>query len=136
MTEPGTLVDLEALVVAHLLDDAAVAAIAGDNVLTELDANFAMPTLQVTRFPGVFTDPDTARLERGRIQVQAWADTKEEAYDLAAAAAVSLKALPDVAHALGVITAAQWEQGPWWNPDPEQDQPRYMMTLAVYAHPA
>lgn len=136
MSEPGELVDLEALVVSHCLDDAAITTIAGDDVRTELPPGWVPPALQITRQPGTMVDAHTSRLERGVIQVQAWGETKEQAFDLANAAAVALKALADVSHYYGVVTEAYWQQTPWWNPDDEADTPRYTGLLVVFAHPS
>lgn len=131
------IVDIERLVVQALLDGTLVVAIAGDAIETELEEGFTPPALQITRLPGIMVDDSTARLERALLQVQAWGTTKAQAFDLAAAAAIELKALTDVDHGdLGVVTETIWQQTPWWNPDGEADTPRYTMTIAVFAHPS
>lgn len=135
MPTVSPLVDVEALAVAHLLDDAAVTALVGDGVSTELPLDAPLPRIQLFRLGGNLITQETAWLERSRLFLASWADTKAEAFDVSNAAVVSLMATPDLPHDAGVVTAADIELAPYWSPDPEDDVPRYLSTIALTVHP-
>lgn len=129
------LVDVEALAVDHLLADPTVTALVDDRVSTELPHEATLPYVQLFRLGGNLITQETAWLERSRLFLASWAPTKAEAFDVSNAAIVSLMATPDVTHAAGVVTAADIELAPYWSPDPEDDQPRYLSTVALTVHP-
>lgn len=137
MPETMPLVDVEALIVAHLRDDADLVALMGgdDNIGTEQRALLPLPFLEIRRIGGSLVTPETAHIERARLHVATWAESKPAAWDLAARTVVALLRAPEAPHALGVVTAADMELTPYWSPDPEDDTPRYLATCALTVHP-
>lgn len=137
MPELHPPVDGEALVVAHLKADPALDALGvADRISTRLPPDFtAQKRIQIERVGGLPVDPETARVERIRIQVKGFGATKEEAYDVAAAAFVSLRKAAKT-HALGVVTAVRQDLALQWSPDPETDAPRYLFGVVLYCHAA
>ena len=132
--------DVEAALVRYFREDPHVAALTSGNVAGELPDNFdtanELPFLRLFRVGGNFVDGNTGRLERARVQLDCWARTKAEAFDLAnvtVRCAFDLAAGIDVAGL--VFTDVRVELGPTWSPDPETDLPRYLLTLAFFAHP-
>ena len=135
----GEVTDLEAVLVDHLLADDDVAALVDDRVSGDLAPNVSLelPYVTVARLPGISVDRATAHLERARIDVKAWADPDawETAFDVINAVGIALFAAPESDHAGAVVTAVEYEQTPWRNPDPETDLARYLALFAVFAHP-
>lgn len=132
-----TPVNTEALAVEHLDNDADVVDLAGEHVSTELPGNRANPWVQVTRLPGsTGATPETGRLERARLQVSIWADTKAGAWALTELVGRSLLDSPGSSNSYGVVTGAEYEVTPYWAPDPETDDPRYLFVMALFVHPA
>jgi hypothetical protein len=134
MGELAPLIDGEALAVAHLKADATLDALVGNRVSTELPAGFlAEGRLQVEGEHGLPVDADTSHLQRVRIQVKAFGETKEEAFDVAALAYASLRGAVG-SHALAIVTRVTQYIGLRWSPDPETDIPRYLFGLVLYCH--
>lgn len=137
MPETDALVDVEALAVAHLRADAELVALMGatDNIGTEIRGTLPLPFVELRRLGGNLITPETARLERCRLFVATWAATKPGSWDLAAATMQALMRMPDNVHELGVVTAVDVELTPYYSPDPEDDTPRYLATVAATVHP-
>lgn len=133
----ATLVDVEALAVAHLKADVDLVVALGSeaNIGTELPADLPLPFVETRRLGGSLITPETARLERARLHLATWAATKPEAWDIAVAAVSAFLRAPDLPHELGVVTAADVELTPYYSPDPEDDTPRYLATIALTVHP-
>lgn len=132
-------VNVEALVVEYLSSSARVLAqVDEDRVATELPGNAELPFLKVDLLPGSSSTPQTARLARARVQLSAWgpagAGGKLLAWELIAAAFADLLEAPDATHTFGVVTGADAEVMPYWSPDPETDDPRYLAVVALYVH--
>lgn len=123
-------VDVEALLVAYL--DPLVT----PPVSTELPGDYAGDYVQLWKLPGSMVTPETQWIERARIQFSVWGSTKESAWDAAAATFAALGAIVDTTHTLGVVTACDPEVTPYWSPDPDTDDPRYLFTAAFTVHPA
>lgn len=141
MTRPAP-VDLERVAVAHLLLDADLVAFAtSDGVSVELPEDLdrhrgeRLPYLRLFKLPGSYVDDETAVLEAGRLQFDAWGATKAEAFDLAQLAVRALLEAQDVTHEGAVVTRVNLDATPFWSPDPETDLPRYIFTATVFAHP-
>jgi len=76
----------------------------------------------------------------GRVQLNAYADTKLEALDVAQDARVRLlttpggvKQWPPDGTVLGVVSAITETLAPLWSPEPESGRPRYTFEVRVYA---
>lgn len=136
MTGPQAPPDVEELVVAHLKADGTVNGLAAGGIGTELPAGLTLPRLTAELLPGSVIDADTAHLWRLPIQISGWAPRtgKAAALELANEGLRSMLELPEVAHPLGVVTAARVELSTWWNPDIDTDLARYQATIGVFAH--
>lgn len=128
--------NVEKIVVQHLLNDGDVTDVLGaaNRVSTELPPDAALPRIRITLAGG--TIPVRGWLYTFRVSVEAWAATKDEAWDVLNAALTSLQdgldgALVDG----GVVTAADQETGATWVPDPESKTPRYLATVSLTVHP-
>jgi hypothetical protein len=128
------VIDIERVVVQHLLADPDVTDLVGENgVSTELPPNAVLPRIRITLNGG--TIPVRGYLYASRVTVEAWADTKGDAWDVLAAAVASLENTLEGALVEGVVvTAVDQESGATWVPDPEAQTPRYLATVTVTAH--
>jgi hypothetical protein len=127
-------VDVEVLAVAHLLADDGVAAIVGEKVGTELDAPLTLPRIRL------FLVSQTAAAPRGllqvaRLQVEAWAASRDAAHDLAAAARRSLLLADTVDHELGRVGGTEDGLLPHYEPDPDTADPRWLFETVLYVLP-
>lgn len=128
------VVDVEALLVAELGQDAAITALAADRVSTELPRDLPLPYLQLSRLPGSIVDDASMRVERARVQLSSWADNRGDALDLARAALRAIAELAGGSFEQGTVTGVDAELTPYWSPDPDTDTPRYLLTVALYVH--
>lgn len=136
MPEISELVDVEALLVAHLSSDAGVTAIAGDRVSTELPAGFEPEArIQLFRVGGAPLDQVTHHLDRAVVQLNVYGASKASAFDAAREALAGLLRARSAAHPLGAVTHVERLTGPTWSPDPATDTPRYLLTVAITVHP-
>lgn len=148
MPEVRAPVDTEALIVAHLKADSEVLALIDEErVSTETPGDRAGLWVKLDRLPGSNAGtPETAHLERARVQFSIFGDTrptttevaaKPATWDLTAAVFRSVFRLPDVAifPGYGIVTGVEAEVFPYWSPDPETDDPRYLFVAAVFVHP-
>lgn len=136
-----SLVDVEALAIADLEQDADLGALVGGTgnaarIATDAPSTQRPPgALQVFRATGTTVDPATGHVERTVLQVNAYAPTKGAAWDVIAAAYRALLSMPSRDHALGVVTAVERVTGPTESPDPVSGAPRYTSSFAVTVHP-
>lgn len=127
--------NVERLLVQHLLGDAELTAVIGeDRVSTELPANAELPRIRVSLIGG------TVRVRRWlydvRLGLEAWGATKDEAWDAIAAALASVEGALDGALVEdGVVTATDQDTGIVWSPDPETGTARYLTTVSLIVHP-
>lgn len=130
------MVNVERIVVQHLLGDPDVTDLLAENgVSTELPPNAALPRVRITLNGG--TIPVRGWLYSNRITVEGWADDKETAWDVLAAAVASLEGSLHGALVEGaVVTAVDQESGATWVPDPESRKARYLATVTVTVHPS
>jgi hypothetical protein len=130
--------DIERIAVDFLVDQTDVAAIIDERAYTELPETPRWPLIRLTRAGGARTYP--AWIDHPRLQVEAFADTKAEAHDLAAtASAALLQQFPGV-HDNAVVTSVDEDGGLIWLPDPSggpgvPGRPRYLFTVSVTVHP-
>ena len=124
--------DIELAVIDFLRSYAPLTA-TGAKVGSELPASPSWPFITVVRLGGPADFPGW--LDHPRVQVDAWADTKAQAYSAIAAARAGLLDLPGV-HDNTVITAADELTGPQWLPDPvANSRPRYFVVFSLTTHP-
>lgn len=143
MAAERDLVDVEALLVAHLEQDAALGALVGGTgdaarVSTELPASFppaGEARVQVFRVSSTELDPETGYLERAVVQAHAYGATKGEAWDVMAKTVRALRTARAAAHTGAVVTSVERVTGPAWNRDPSTGAPRYSASFAVTVHP-
>ena len=141
MPEIASLVDVEALLIAYLEQEATFAPVVGGlgdaaRVATDAPSGPAQAKqLQLFRASGTTVDAGTGHIERALIQANAYGATKGDAWDVFAAAYRALLAATRVAHALGVVTAVERVTGPTDSPDPLSSAPRYTGSFAVTVHP-
>lgn len=132
------LVDVEAVVIAHLAADPALLALAVD-VASETPAGFppaGAPFVQAFRATATSVDPATGHVERAVLQVNAYGASKAGAWDVIAQAYRALLEAPAGVHPGAVVTEVVRLSGPTWSPDPVTDAPRYTSSFAVTVHPA
>jgi hypothetical protein len=90
-----------------------------------------LPLVRVLRVGG--TPVIRQHLDVARIQIDVWADTKQEAHDLARLAQAAVHEMGGV-HDEGVVTAI--EDGVFrWNPDEPTGWAGYTADYLIYLHP-
>ncbi len=92
-----------------------------------------LPGLVVTRIGGVPLYP--GRVDKPRLDVEAWASSRTAAYDLAAAAYAVLHAMPSGTHTNAVVTAVRDFLGLTWQPDPPTDTPKWLFSVELTVRP-
>ncbi len=128
------LPDAEVLLVAFLAGHPQVSALvdgpSGPRVGTHLDSK--LPAIRVTRTGG--TPPDYWE-DAPDLQVEAWADTQDEASVLVRTVIAALEEI-DGEHPEGAVRGHEVTLGPVWSPDFDTDQARYLvgLSLLTYAH--
>jgi hypothetical protein len=131
----GTYPDIESAVVDTLNASSEIEAIAGaDCASTELPPEATLPRIRVSLSGG--TAVMSGWLYAPRINIEAWADDKETAFDLlSTASAVLLAELDGALLTQGVVTGFTQETGVSWSPDPTTKTPRYLAGFVAYTHP-
>jgi len=128
-------VNVEKVVVGHLLADTALTELLGANrVSTEIPPGADLPRVRVTLTGG--TIPVRGWLYSHRVTIEGWAENKDDAWEATVLAVASLER--DLDGALvegGVVSAVDQESGATWVPDPESNLPRYLVTVRVTVHP-
>lgn len=129
------MINVEALLVDFLSQHAEVVELAGaDAVSTELPPNASFPRLRLTLTGG--TPRARTWLMDYAVTVEAWGTTKTDAFDLLVAAAHALETELDGAQVeQGTVTGCTQDSGVRWAPDPVSDQPRYLTSFTLTAHP-
>lgn len=127
------LPDVERTAVTWLRTRTDVTALLGQRIATEVPANPTFPLVRLTRVGGVA--PVLDHLDAGRLQVDVWGDTKQQARDAAATVLSALITdLPGTTVDGVVVTGVVQDLGFTWQPDPDTDRPRYLFGVAVFAH--
>jgi hypothetical protein len=130
-----SLIDIEAAVVAFLKDHPEVIAVAGQGaVSTELPPNASFPRLRITLTGGRVKARQW--LMDYDVTLEAWGTSKVDALELLVAASVALETGLDSAQVTqGTITGCTQDAGVSWAPDPVSNQPRYLTSFSITAHP-
>lgn len=123
---------------AYLIREADVPNV-GARVYSSIPTNPTYPLIILHRFGGV--PAERRRLDRARIQVEAWGGTKSQARTAAAAARVALLAGAGTTLSTGggapvnaFISEVEDELGLQWLPDPPTNRDRYIFGIAIYLH--
>lgn len=124
------LPDAEVLVVDFLANHPGLTPLHHGEVATSLGA--ARPAIRVTRIAGPPPDPEE---DNPYLQVDCWAATQDEASVLARTV---IACLPDIEgdHAEGVIRGWEIVTSPLWAPDPDTDDPRYVLAIGLLSYPS
>lgn len=129
--------DAEELLVAWLTAelDIAVAGVSTEKP-GDLEDIANLPWLTVRRIGSTFVDRQTLRLERVRLDLDAFAETEPGAFDVIASAIRAVAELGDAryVHPAGVTTATEVDLGPINLPDPDTDRAHYAATVAIFGH--
>jgi uncharacterized protein DUF3168 len=133
-------VDVEALVSTFLRGQAAVTALVGDRVYTDLPHKRTYPLILLSRIAGGFLTNRPMWLEQADIQLDAFGGTHKQAWTLQATAMGLLHAQLAGEHPDGVVTFVATDSVIY---NPEDDftderghaRPRYTVTFTVTAHP-
>jgi hypothetical protein len=100
-------------------------------IFTAIPSNPTLPLIRVLRVGG--TAVIRQHLDVARLQVDVWADTKQEAHDLARLAQAAIHTMGGV-HDEGVVTAI--EDGVFaWHPDEPNGWAGYTADYLIYLHP-
>lgn len=121
--------DIEAMA-GKVLRDAGVAA---GGVFSSLPNNPTYPLITFSRVGGI--PSDERRLDRARIQIEAWGNNKGEARLAAEKArrAIHLAESTAVSQFAGYITRVEDELGLTYLPDPPTGRDRYIFAVGIYA---
>ncbi len=93
------------------------------------------PLVLVKRIGGV--PKERHRLDRPRLQIEAWGTTKSEAYDIAQAARVALHGMEGQTYTTpvnGFIASVRDDLGLTWSPDPVTNKDRYIFGVSLTSH--
>lgn len=132
------LPDAERIVTGVLLAAPEVAALVADRVFATMPAAPVFPALRLTRWGGIPNPGAPLWLDNADVQVDAWAETKLDARELAETArAVLADRLVGDYGDLGVLTRVSFGLFAY-RPDPEfaPAKPRFVFDLTVTGHPA
>lgn len=127
------LPDAERIVHDWLAAYTEVAAIVGTRVVSELPASPTYPILRLFRLGGI--PPIAYRLDEANIQLEAWADTKSAATNLARVARAALVDLRSHVTAYGVVSDVRDTLGLQWLPDPVTNKPRVVWSQSLRVRP-
>jgi hypothetical protein len=127
--------NVERFLFQHVLAYSELTVVMGSKRLsTELPANAPLPRIRVSLIGG--TVLVRSWLYNVRVGLEAWGDTKDEAWDAMAAALASVEdGLEGALVEDGVVTATDQDTGIIWSPDPETATARYLTTVSLTVHP-
>lgn len=123
------LPDAEVLLVHFLAAHPDLVLLHDGNVATQLPGD--RPAIRVTRLPGPMTGPEEDTPE---LQVECWAVEQDEASVLARSV---IAVIEDVkgGHEEGVVAGVDITLGPTFAPDPDTDEPRYLLRVGLLTYP-
>lgn len=130
------LPDVEAIAVTYLKAYAGLMALVGTRVYgPDTPEDVVFPYVKVKRVAGRPEPGDPAGwLDHADVELQAYAEDRDAAFDICAMAVGALHKIPQV-NALGIVTAVQDLIGPRPLPDPDTKAFRYLAEVLVTAHP-
>ena len=130
----GKIPDAESMVVNFLNDNATIITLIGtDKVSTELPTNPDLPRIRVTLAGG--QPVGRHWLKQVKITIEAWADSKEDAFNIIKEAAYELETGLDGTQLNdGVFTSFEQDTGVSWSPDPVTNTPRYILGFVAHMH--
>ena len=137
MPDPLAAPDFEVIAVDHLKADGTVTAVVdADQISTKLRRPWQAGdvAIRVRRIGGLQTEGSSARLKRGRLQVECFAPTETVAFDGCAKAVASLLGLEGTTSDDDVVTAARQDLGITNSPDPDSDAERFLAGVVLYGH--
>lgn len=129
------LPDVLDIVIDHFIADTGVHAVVADRIYPGRPKNLSQsvpgswPFLTVKRLGGV---PRFPKLDEARIQVDAWALTSKAAWDAINAARSAMWNMTGPRSG-EYVTGVRDETAPTWLPDPTTGEPRYVLSMLVYA---
>jgi Protein of unknown function (DUF3168) len=125
--------DCEGSMRDYLRADASLAALVGNRVFFGIPDRVAFPLVTVTRVSGG-DDPSTIPIDRPLLQLDCWGrkGNKTEAFNVAAAVRDALFAISNTTSGTALLYGASVIGGVFF-PDPETDQPRYVLTVELAA---
>ena len=130
MIDVAPLPDAVLVAVRALRADPSVDAIVAGRVYSRrLPEGAERPALVVTRIGGV--PAHELRVDRARLQVDAWGTSEKQAHDLAQIARAALIGMRNRSGDGAVVHRVDTELGLTWNPDPTEDAPRYLFGVGV-----
>ena len=110
--------------------------IAGDRVYSSIPASPTFPLIVVERIGGI--PAVRQRLDRARVQLSVWGNTKSEARLLAMQARAVLFAAEGTTVTIStgnaVITGVDDDLGLFWQPDSATDRDRYIFGVEIFLH--
>lgn len=127
------LPDVESIVVAYLKAESAVNAIVSGRVSGDLPVKPTFPALTVLLIDDI--PPIEWWLSGAAIQVDSFAEKREDARTLARTAFAAMIAMRGVQGSLGVVTGVASLLGVRRMPEPVDNRARYMFEVRVFAHP-
>lgn len=136
MPDLRELPDVETLLLPYLLADGPLAGAVGDKVSSpDLPSSFtAEERVRYFLVGGSSSTPDTNYVEGALLQFDCYGSTAIKAYDVARKALAALLRAPAHGFAGMVVTKAQKVLGPVYDPDPDQDAPRYRLDVILTCH--
>lgn len=106
----------------------------GIAISSELPIDAVLPRLRISRLGG--TLDIYGHIDKPNIYVEAWANTKAEAWDLASTSLLAMiNNLTGAQFSDGIITFVQPSNGISWAPDPDTLKPRYTYSVVLTTHP-
>jgi hypothetical protein len=113
--------------------------VASGRVYSSIPTTPTFPLIVVERVGG--SPAVRERLDRARIQLSIWGNSKSEARDLADAARLALLDLEgqsvlisNGAPVNAFVTAVEDDLSLFWSPDPVSDRDRYIFGVAIFDH--
>lgn len=131
----GQIPDIEKSIVDLLNNNQDIIDIAGANsVSTEIPAGATLPRVRISLSGGIPTVQGW--LQAPRINIEAWGNNKEEAFDLINAISLTLMTYENGTQVNeGTITGIRQDTGLAWSPDPDTKTARYLLGFTIYIHP-
>lgn len=129
--------DFEAIAVGYLAAiDAVTDLCPVESISTRLPREWQAgdPAIRIIRVGGLPTEPVAQHLTRGRLQVEAFAETEALAFELASLVDVELRRIVDETFAGAVITSTAKDLPLANRPDPDSDSARFLFGVVLYGH--